>query len=326
MLLLATLLGAGKYDSPADDSISFCQTVADLRIAVLTSPESWYFRDLCRAGDGVHELTAVSFKDLNSGIGARGAQFRSGDVDLGAFDALIVRSMPAGSLEQIVFRMNALAQLDASGVAVVNPPRAMETAIDKYLSTARLQQAGLQVPETIACQTLDDGFAAFDELGGDVVVKPLFGSEGRGIFRLSDREAAHRVLRSLEQVQAVLYLQRYIEHEGCDYRVLVIGKQMLAMRRSNPRDWRTNVSRGASAEAIDLTPEWESLARRAAEAVGAPVAGVDLLPGRDGQLYVLEVNAVPGWRAIAGATGVDVAAAILGFTARLVNGSRLPSQ
>lgn len=289
-----------------------------MRIAVLTSPDSWYFRDLCRAGEGAYQLQPVSFTQLGSRINSSGARVCSGEIDLNRFDSLIVRSMPAGSLEQIVFRMDALARLEAAGVAVVNPPRAMEAAIDKYLTTARLQQVGLRVPETIACQTVEDALAAFEELGGDVVVKPLFGSEGRGILRLSDPESAYRVLRSLERVQAVLYLQRYIEHEGCDVRVLAIGERMLAMRRRNRLDWRTNVSRGATAEAVEISPSWKQTARLAVEAVGAPVAGVDLLPGRDGRLYVLEVNAVPGWRAISQAADVDVAAEMLAFTARLV--------
>jgi glutathione synthase/RimK-type ligase-like ATP-grasp enzyme len=83
------------------------------------------------------------------------------------------------------------------------------------------------------------------------------------------------------------------------------------MRRINPDDWRTNISRGARAEPLEVTVELAGLARCAAAAVGATVAGVDLLPGRDGRLYALEVNAVPGWRALAAATGVDVAGSVL---------------
>jgi glutathione synthase/RimK-type ligase-like ATP-grasp enzyme len=83
------------------------------------------------------------------------------------------------------------------------------------------------------------------------------------------------------------------------------------MRRRSRGDWRTNVAQGGFAEIVVLTGDEERLALRAAEAVGAPLAGVDLLPGPDGELYVIEVNAVPGWRALAPVTGVDVAAAII---------------
>ena len=88
--------------------------------------------------------------------------------------------MPPGSLEQVVFRMDALHRLAAAGVPVLNPPRAVEAAVDKYLTLALLAAAGLPVPSTWTGQSAAEALAAFEELGGDVVVKPLFGSEGRG--------------------------------------------------------------------------------------------------------------------------------------------------
>jgi ribosomal protein S6--L-glutamate ligase len=157
--------------------------------------------------------------------------------------------------------------------------------------------------------------AAFERLGGHVVVKPLFGSEGRGITRLNDAALALRAFKMLAQLGAVLYIQEFIEHEGADLRLLVLGDEILAMKRRNPLDWRTNVSRGARPERLELTPELADLAHRAADSVGAPLAGVDVLPGKDGRLYVLEVNAVPGWKALARTLEVDVAAKVLQFVA-----------
>jgi ribosomal protein S6--L-glutamate ligase len=226
---------------------------------------------------------------------------------------VIVRTMPPGSLEQVVFRMDVLGQLEAAGKVVVNPARAIEAAVDKYLASARLAAAGLRTPRTIVCQTVDEAVAAFSALGGDVVLKPLFGAEGRGITRLTDEGLAQRAFSLLVQLGAVLYLQEFIAHDGFDVRVLVVGEQLWAMRRRNPLDWRTNVSRGATAEPADLTAQLVELARRAAGAIGAPVAGVDLLPGRDGTLYAIEVNAVPGWKALARVHQVDVARHVLEF-------------
>jgi ribosomal protein S6--L-glutamate ligase len=302
-----------------------------MHIAVLAAAGSWYFRDLQRAAGGGHRLAAASYKNL-------AARMRGGDADVfvdeaasfvdqtdrfrneaGRFvyDALLVRSMPPGSLEQVVFRMDALARLEAASIPVVNPAKAIEAAVDKYLATARLQAAGLLVPPTAVCQTTAEGLAAFECLGGDVVVKPLFGGEGRGITRVTDSEVARRVFVALEQIGAVLYLQQFVPHDGIDWRLLVVGDDVLGMRRINPDDWRTNISRGARAEPLEVTVELAQLARHAAATVGASVAGVDLLPGRDGRLYALEVNAVPGWRALATATGVDVAAMVLQHIERL---------
>jgi len=147
----------------------------------------------------------------------------------------------------------------------------------------------------------------------DIVVKPLFGSEGRGIARLNDEALALRAFKMLAQFGAVLYLQEFIRHEGYDLRVLKVGRRYFGMRRSNPDDWRTNVSRGAVAAPVELNAEWIDLAERAAAAIGAPVAGVDLLPATDGRLYAIEVNAVPGWQALSRALGVDVAQVVLEY-------------
>ena len=111
-------------------------------------------------------------------------------------------------------------------------------------------------------------------------------------------------------LQCVLYLQQFIRHPGWDLRVFVIGGKVLRRCGAMPRDgWRTNVAQGGTRRTEPgATPDEERLALRAAAAVGAPVAGVDLVAGPDGEWYVLEVNAVPGWRALAPVTGIDVAA------------------
>jgi tetrahydromethanopterin:alpha-L-glutamate ligase len=285
-----------------------------MRIAVLAAPDSWYARDLARAAGGENEVVTLPFSEISASVGQKvGSRIVSAGCDLTDFDAVLVRTMPQGSLEQVVFRMDCLARYEATGGVVINPARAIEIAVDKYLTSAKLEAAGLLTPRTICCQTPDDAMAAFDVLGGDVVLKPLFGSEGRGITRLNDKALALRAFKMLTQLGAVLYIQEFIPHEGCDLRLLVIGEQILAMRRRNPLDWRTNISRGATAESFAPDDTLVEIARRAAAAVGAPLAGVDILPGRDGKLYTLEVNAVPGWKGLAKAIGVDVAQLVIEF-------------
>jgi ribosomal protein S6--L-glutamate ligase len=254
---------------------------------------------------------------LHSEIAPDRLHLASGQHDLRAWDALLVRAMPAGSLEQVVFRMDVLHQVQAGGVVVVNPPRAMEVAVDKYLALARLQSAGLPVPRTAVCQTVDEALAYFRAFGGDVVVKPVFGSEGRGIIRLSDEGLAWRGFTLLTQLGSVLYLQEYVEHGNADLRLLVVGDDVLAVRRVNPHDWRTNVGRGARAEPFAASDEVASLARRAARCVGATLAGIDLLRDRDGRWLIAEVNAAPGWQAVSRALDVDVARLILDHLQRL---------
>src|SRR5262249_25657611 len=154
---------------------------------------------------------------------------------------------------------------------------------------------GLPVPPTRVCQDAETALDAFAALGGDVVVKPLFGSEGRGLLRITDAETAWPAFRTFERLHAVIYLQQFVRLPAWDLRAFVIGEGVVAaMRRYARDDWRTNGAQGGRAEPVRLASEEERLALRAAAAVRAPVAGVDLLPGPNDAWYVPEVNAVPG--------------------------------
>ena len=282
-----------------------------MKIAILSGGTGWHVQDVLRAARELgHETTPLDFRALRASV-------NSAADALAAFDAILVRTMPAGSLEQVVFRMDLLHEAAARGMPVLNPPRAVEVCVDKYLTSARLARAGIATPPTVVCQQSDDAMTAFTELGGDVVLKPLFGSEGRGMCRITDAETAWRTFRVLEQTGQVIYLQRFVRHPGWDLRAFVIGGRVIAaMRRTAGNDWRTNVAQGGTAERITLSAEEEHLALRAAEAVGCPVAGVDVLPGPGGELFVIEVNAVPGWKALAPTCGVDVAKEVVRFLTR----------
>jgi ribosomal protein S6--L-glutamate ligase len=273
-----------------------------MNIAILSGYGGWHVDDLIRAaGELGHTARNIDFRTLAVGVEAEAPP-------LTGFDAAIVRTMPSGSLEQVIFRVDVLHAAAANGVRIVNSPRAIETCVDKYLTNVRLANAGLPTPPTHVSEKADAAIAAFDRLGRDVVLKPIFGSEGRGMVRLTDPETAWRTFHVLERTGQVAYQQKFIRHPGWDLRVFAIaGRIVAAMKRSSGSDWRTNVAQGGRAESVMLTSEQTELALRAAEATGCPVAGVDLLPDADGRLFVIEVNAVPGWRALAAATGVDVA-------------------
>lgn len=252
------------------------------------------------------------------------AQPRLAWTNLSDFDAVLVRTMPLGSLEQVIFRMDCLQVVQDAGIPIVNSPRCLETAIDKWLTLHRLQQCGIPVPPTLACQDREQALAAFELLGGDVVVKPLFGGEGRGMMRVEHPDMAWRVFSTLQQTRSVSYVQQYQEHLGYDIRVFLLGDEALAIKRhAKPGHWRTNVAQGSSAEPHLLSDSQRELARRSAVAVAGDLAarsvlGIDLLPCQDGLTRVLEVNAVPGWRALGQALELDVAAKLLRFTQALV--------
>lgn len=289
-----------------------------MNIAVLGNAESWYVHQLQQAArTRSHRCDRVDFQRLTASIHGVQTNVSSEEMDLSAVDAIIVRTMPPGTLEQVVYRMDVLQRLEARGVLIINSPKAIEASVDKFLTTSRLAEADLPTPRTIVCESCEDAMTAFERLGNDVVVKPLFGAEGRGILRVSDPDLAHRVFRTLERTQSVLYLQEFIPHAGFDLRVLVLdGDPIGAIRRSNPHDFRTNVARNAIAESYAATSSEADLAVRAAAAVGACFAGVDLLYDPAGRCLVIEVNGVPGWQAFGRVTGIPVADRLLDFLER----------
>jgi len=290
-----------------------------VRITILSARTGWHTDELLRAlASRGHTGTIVPYESLLARLG-RTASLNAETRVLFDADAILARIIPNGSLEQLIYRVDALHWLEDRGIPVINSPRTIERCVDKFYTSALLHDAGLNTPDTIVCERVDDAMAAVRELG-DVIIKPLFGSMGHGMVRVSDPDTAFRVLRALDMTRAVFYVQRVIEHHGADIRAFVVGNRVVAAaeRSSANGDWRTNVSLGGNARGIELSAEQTDAALRAARAVCADYAGVDLLPARDGTLYVLEVNGIPGWSGVQRATSTDVAAAIVDHLAARV--------
>jgi len=281
-----------------------------LRVAVLGSTGGWHAGRLKRAlmarghECGFAPVTRMVAR-IEGGLAVRGRELA-----LDRCDVVLVRGIPRGSLEQVVFRVDVLHALAAAGVRAVNSAHAIERTVDKFLASTLLARAGLPTPRTIACERPADALEAFAELGGDVIVKPLFGSMGVGMVRVDDPDVAQRVFRALELERAVYYLQETLPHAGRDVRALVVGEQVVASIERSGEGWRTNLARGGRARPVRLHAQQERLCVAAAAALGADYAGVDLLRAPDGRDYLLEVNGIPGWQGVERATGVDVAAAL----------------
>ena len=154
---------------------------------------------------------------------------------------------------------------------------------------------------------------AFRELGGDVVIKPLFGSLGRGMVRVDDPDVAHRVFCALEMNHYVFYLQKFISHDNRDIRAFVLGDRVLSAMERRGAHWKTNIAQGAIGYPVKLNDCQERLALEAAKAIGCTYAGVDLVRSGDGEEFVLEVNGIPGWEGLQKVSSIDIADEIAGF-------------
>jgi len=294
-----------------------------MRVAILGQPSNWH-TSVLQAALARHGIESSCFPITMLAARVAGRPLLAATpppVPAGAtagmsealedYDAVLVRGIPGGSLEQIIFRVDMLHRLENTGVRVINSPLAIERTVDKYYTSTLLEDAGLPTPRTVVTEQFDQALAAFLELGGDVVIKPLFGSEGRGMVRVSDPDTAYRALRALELGRYVYYLQEFVPH-GCeDIRSFVVGQQVVAAMVRRGQTWKTNIAQGA--KAVPLSPDQSlcTLACQAARAVGAGYAGIDILVTEGGHYTVIEVNGIPGWQGLQEVTRVDIAERIV---------------
>jgi RimK family alpha-L-glutamate ligase len=227
-------------------------------------------------------------------------------------DALIIRPIGRGSLEELVFRMDMLYKLERQGFYMVNPPTAIEHCVDKYDILAILEDEGVPVPRTLATESVNEALKAFSELGGDVVVKPIFGSRGQGATRVNDVDIADTVFKAITFHHGVIYMQEFVEHGNSDVRAFVLGDQVIASMRRVAQGWKTNYSQGAKPAPTDISDEFKELAVKAAQAVGCKIAGVDILEGPQGPCIV-DVNSQPGWKGLQVVAKVNIAEEIVSF-------------
>ncbi len=285
--------------------------MAHLNAAILGSPGAWHIQALLGAFDRRGIQPQLADVTLLTAMLGDTEGVHAGELSLSALDLLLVREVPGGSLEQVIFRMDALHQLENRGVRLVNSPYAIEKMVDKYYALSLLQNAGLRVPETRVTENFNAALEAFEILGGDVVVKPLFGSRGVGMVRVSDSETAGRVFKALQLGGYVYYLQKFIPHHNRDLRVLVVGDECAAGMERVSDQWKTNVAAGACPVPVELTAEIMDASRKAAKVLGADYCGVDLLRSEAGELYVIEANSMPAWQGLQQVTNFDIAARIV---------------
>lgn len=243
-------------------------------------------------------------------------------MSLAECDLLLVREIPGGSLEQVIYRMDALHQLENAGLRVVNSPYAIEKMVDKYYTLSLLQQAGVRVPETRITEDFTQAMDAFQALGRDVVVKPLFGSRGIGMVRVTDADTAGRVFRALQLGSYVYYLQQFIPHNNRDLRVMVVGKECVAAMERVADSWKTNLATGALPVGAELSPIVGDICLKASRTLGADYCGVDLLRSESGELFVLEVNSMPAWQGLQQVTSFGIADVIVEYCLGLIRGKK----
>jgi len=299
--------------------------MAAARIAVFAERLDWHARRLQNAFNRLGAdarclpLAACGVRAETDGHGLRLPKF-----DDGLPAAAFVKTVAAGSFEQVTMRLGVLHALREMGVVVINDARAIERCVDKSMTSFLLHRGDIPTPETWAAESAEEAkqiVRAKARPGRPLVLKPLFGSQGRGL-KLVERT---RDLPTAEEAQGVFYLQRYVTGPTAgwrDWRIFVVGGHAIAAMIRHGVQWRTNAAQGARCQQVPATGEIAGLAVRAAAAVAADYAGVDIIQDRTGRYLVLEVNSMPAWRALQTATGIEIADALAAHVMSRIQGER----
>lgn len=284
------------------------------RVAIVTDEAGWHGAQLRRAFKSVGiDPRYVSLARCRVSLSAAHHGMAIPGYEQALPAGVLVRGIAGGTLEQITLRLDFLHCLADLGVAVYNDARSVEKSVDKGRTSVLLQRAGIPTPPTWVTENPVEARRVLmreTARGGELVIKPLFGSQGHGLRRLK----AGMDIPAAADYNGVYYLQRYVERadgQWRDFRVLVIGESAPAAMARHGRSWISNVAQGARCERIAPDPLLQRLALDAARAVGADYAGVDIVRDCNGRFLVLEVNGIPAWRGLQSVTGFNIAARIV---------------
>ena len=293
-----------------------------LRIAIMADERGWHTRQLqaaLRARGALGRCVDLADCHIDTGVAWHGLVIPGFGRELP--DAALVRGIAGGTFEQVTKRLGVLHGLRELGVPVYNDARAIERSVDKSMTSLLLHAARIASPPTWATESAAHAQRIVmreSAAGHALVLKPLFGSQGKGLQLVGDVQGVHHALPALDAAFGGLaYLQRFIApahpdltQPGFDWRVLVVGgRARTAMRRVSTH-WIHNVALGARCEPAALVTPRVDAAEHAACALGMDYAGVDLMPSPTG-VQVIEVNGVAAWHGLQRVTGFNIARAIV---------------
>lgn len=290
-----------------------------VRVAIMTDETGWHTTALRRAlaARGA-EGRCVDLADCRIDTTRAAHGLAIPGYGRGLPDAVIVRGIASGTFEQVTMRLGILHALRELGIPVYNDARAIERSVDKGMTSWLLHVHGIPTPPAWVGEDAAHAQRVVmrESAGGRaLVLKPLFGSQGKGLRRVGFVRGRHHALPPLSACHHVAYLQRFVPGTGgvdggpgFDWRVLVIGGRAVAAMRRVSRHWVHNVARGARCEAAEVSEGVARTAVRATAALGLDYAGVDLLPCAEGDgALVIEVNGVAAWRGLQSVTRADIA-------------------
>jgi [lysine-biosynthesis-protein LysW]---L-2-aminoadipate ligase len=215
------------------------------------------------------------------------------------------------------------ASLEYLGFKVINRFEVGQTCGNKLITSIKLAENKIPSPKTQFAFSAESGLESIKNNGFPLVLKPIVGSWGRGIFPLRDLETASMIIEMREEddspLSRIYYIQEMVDRPPRDIRCIVVGDQAVTAiyRYSSQSEWRTNVARGGKVELAPITKEIEDLALRAAKAVGGGILGVDMMEDKHHGLVVHEVNNTVEFRGAASVSNVDIPSEMIDYAVKL---------
>ena len=287
-------------------------TTPSLSLAILSrAPDAYSTRRLAQAAvDRGHRVRVMDTLRFGIDLSEDTPDMQYRGRPLPEIDAVI----PRIGTSITFFGLAVVRQFEQMDTHTLNSSTAIANSRDKLRANQILARHNIGLPPTTFVRNRNDVLPAIERVGGaPVVIKLLEGTQGIGVILAPDTTVAGAVIETLQSTRQNVLIQKFIaESKGRDVRALVVGDQVVAaMRRVAKGDeFRSNVHRGGSTELVELDEEYRNVAVRAAQIMGLRVAGVDMLESEHGPL-VMEVNSSPGLEGIEGATGLDIAGAII---------------
>ena len=213
-------------------------------------------------------------------------------------------------------------ELERQGMKVFNSAQAIADCDDKAVTFLKLAAAGIKQPETYISPKKFHTDGLFDKkfldmagnrLGFPCVVKENFGSFGQQVYLAMDRKQLEEFVITLGDRPYII--QEYIfSSKGRDIRLEVVGDQVIAaMQRSNPMDFRANITNGGSMQPYNPTKEQVKMAVTACKVLGLDFAGVDILFGPGDKPLLCEVNSNAHFKNLFDCTRVNAAEYIIKY-------------
>ena len=285
-----------------------------MKIAMLSrNPELYSHRRLKEsAEERGHQMDIIDHLKCYINITShRPAIFYQGE-KLEGYDAVI----PRIGASVTFFGTAVLRQFEVMGVYPLNESVAVSRSRDKLRSLQLLARRGIGLPVTVFAHRSGQAGHILELIdGAPVVIKLLEGTQGQGVMLGETDKSAESIIQAFGKLNAHILVQEFVkEARGEDIRCLIVGDRVVAsmLRKGKEGDFRSNLHRGGSANAIKITPAERSTAVSAAKAMGLNVCGVDMLRSNHGPV-VMEVNSSPGLEGVETATNIDVAGKIINF-------------